>query len=194
MFSRVNHPYIQIDDTYVDIRGNPDYDTGRKRSSSYKDGPVELQDFSDSKPTKRHSYAALATPEAYPDSSTSPLRSNVSKDSLRPPSDIYKQLPAPPRSRWSGWRFTVASGCVTAIFVFICNISLLGWSHNLPLSKTNNLLLFEGSCPKTKTTDTVVHLIINVLSTLLLGASNYAMQVLVAPTRENIDAAHPKGR
>ncbi|KAF3038925.1 hypothetical protein E8E11_002173 [Didymella keratinophila] len=34
---------------------------------------------------------------------------------------------------------------------------------------------------------------INVLSTLMLGASNYLMQCLSAPTRKDIDNAHCKG-
>ena len=39
---------------------------------------------------------------------------------------------------------------------------------------------------------TSLHLAINILSTLLLGASNFCMQVLCAPTREEIDAAHTR--
>jgi hypothetical protein len=36
------------------------------------------------------------------------------------------------------------------------------------------------------------HVGINILSTLLLGASNLCMQLLVAPTRQEIDDAHRK--
>jgi hypothetical protein len=39
----------------------------------------------------------------------------------------------------------------------------------------------------------VVHLVINVLSTFLLGASNYTMQVLSSPTRAEIDREYQKG-
>jgi hypothetical protein len=39
---------------------------------------------------------------------------------------------------------------------------------------------------------TALHLLINLLSSLLLGASNYCMQRLVAPTRKEIDAVHAK--
>ena len=38
--------------------------------------------------------------------------------------------------------------------------------------------------------DTWSHFGINVLSTLLLGASNAAMQCIVAPSRADIDKAH----
>lgn len=38
-----------------------------------------------------------------------------------------------------------------------------------------------------------LHLAINVLSTVLLGASNYCMQCLSSPTRGDVDKAHSKG-
>jgi hypothetical protein len=36
------------------------------------------------------------------------------------------------------------------------------------------------------------HILINALSTLLLAASNYTMQVLSSPTRKDIDKAHAR--
>jgi len=50
----------------------------------------------------------------------------------------------------------------------------------------------EGSCQKTKTLSLWLHLAINVLSTILLSASNYCMQCLSSPTREEVDKAHRK--
>jgi hypothetical protein len=52
--------------------------------------------------------------------------------------------------------------------------------------------MYEGSCSWVKNVDIVAHLLINGLSTLLLGASNLCMQLLAAPTREEIDEAHSK--
>jgi hypothetical protein len=37
-----------------------------------------------------------------------------------------------------------------------------------------------------------IHILINALSTLLLAASNYTMQVLSSPTRKDVDKAHAK--
>ncbi|KAL4930908.1 uncharacterized protein BDV17DRAFT_280507 [Aspergillus undulatus] len=51
---------------------------------------------------------------------------------------------------------------------------------------------YEGKCSTAKTTATVVHLLINILSTIMLGASNYAMQCLAAPSRLEVDEAHEK--
>ena len=52
--------------------------------------------------------------------------------------------------------------------------------------------LSRGSCSKMSNINTGVHVVINVLSTLLLGASNLCMQLLVAPTRSEIDKAHAR--
>ena len=49
-----------------------------------------------------------------------------------------------------------------------------------------------GDCNSTSSLGFWLHLIINGLSTLLLGASNYSMQCLSSPTRSEIDRAHRK--
>jgi hypothetical protein len=57
-----------------------------------------------------------------------------------------------------------------------------------------NGVLFQGNCKTTNALDTLIHLVINILSTSLLGASNYCMQGLNAPTRDEVDAAHKKNK
>jgi hypothetical protein len=37
-----------------------------------------------------------------------------------------------------------------------------------------------------------LHLVINILSTAMLGASNYCMQCLASPSRSQVDEAHKK--
>lgn len=51
-------------------------------------------------------------------------------------------------------------------------------------------VLYEGSCSKTENLTLTVHLCINILSSLLLSASNYTMQVLASPTRQEVDRAY----
>ena len=51
----------------------------------------------------------------------------------------------------------------------------------------------EGSCDKTRNLSLWLHLAINVLGTLLLGASNYCMQCISSPTRLEINKAHSRG-
>ena len=53
--------------------------------------------------------------------------------------------------------------------------------------------LFKGDCAKGRTLDTGVHMVINGIATGLVGASNYTMQCLAAPSRSEVDKAHSKG-
>lgn len=52
--------------------------------------------------------------------------------------------------------------------------------------------IFTGSCDVTKRWDSGLHLAINLLSTVLLAASNYCMQSLAAPTRDDVDRFHSR--
>ena len=56
------------------------------------------------------------------------------------------------------------------------------------------VILREGDCQQIKRVSTIFHIAINILSTLLLGASNLCMQLLAAPTRDEVDKAHQKGK
>ncbi|KAL4915394.1 hypothetical protein BDW62DRAFT_125090 [Aspergillus aurantiobrunneus] len=53
--------------------------------------------------------------------------------------------------------------------------------------------LYQGDCSVTGTWTTGMHLVINVLSSILLAASNYVMQCLSAPSRADVDKAHSRG-
>lgn len=59
---------------------------------------------------------------------------------------------------------------------------------------SGSAVFYRGSCILSQRWNTALHLIINVLSTGILAASNYCMQTLVAPTREEIDDAHARSR
>ncbi|KAI1775604.1 hypothetical protein F4818DRAFT_457822 [Hypoxylon cercidicola] len=50
--------------------------------------------------------------------------------------------------------------------------------------------IYEGDCNKVQTLDQWLHLLINILGTGMLSASNYCMQLQAAPTRADIDRAH----
>jgi hypothetical protein len=53
---------------------------------------------------------------------------------------------------------------------------------------------FQGSCSSVTVLNSALHVGVNVVSSLFLGAGNYCMQILVAPSREETDNAHRKGR
>ncbi|KAL2848856.1 hypothetical protein BJY01DRAFT_246232 [Aspergillus pseudoustus] len=52
--------------------------------------------------------------------------------------------------------------------------------------------LYQGRCSVAKNWTTGIHLLINILSTIILGASNYCLQCLSAPSRSEVDKAHAK--
>ncbi|OQE22231.1 hypothetical protein PENFLA_c013G02865 [Penicillium flavigenum] len=52
--------------------------------------------------------------------------------------------------------------------------------------------VYQGKCSVAKNSATGIHLVINILSTIMLGASNYCMQCLAAPSRSEVDEAHRK--
>lgn len=77
--------------------------------------------------------------------------------------------------------------------VLFINLILTIWA--ISSSEVQNGLgtLQDGKCKRTASLIFWAHLVINILSTILLGASNYSMQCLSSPTREEIDKAHNKG-
>ena len=86
----------------------------------------------------------------------------------------------------------------SAAVVFCLNLAFTVWTiTTLPAGSSfvDGIGVFaEGQCDYIRGANIVVHLLINVLSTILLAGSNFCMQVLSAPTRREVDAAHAKGR
>jgi hypothetical protein len=98
------------------------------------------------------------------------------------------------QTRFSGWRGGVFIAAVTSFFVLLLNTTLAiiaatKWNLGGGIATA-----FTGNCRTALRITNVLHLIINVLSSFLLGASNYCMQRLAAPNRKEIDAAHAKKR
>ena len=93
----------------------------------------------------------------------------------------------------SGWRAGALASCLTALLVLIINISVMIWATaKYPLAGHVGLL-FNGDCAKAKSINAWLQVAVNILSTVLLGASNYCMQCLSSPTREEVDRAHARG-
>lgn len=91
-----------------------------------------------------------------------------------------------------GWRVGVTICASTAAAVLLINIGLTIWASTLNGLSNGIATVQNGSCQKTRNLSLWLHLAINVLSTVLLGASNYCMQCLSSPTREEIDRAHAR--
>ncbi|KAL4992675.1 hypothetical protein BDW68DRAFT_184165 [Aspergillus falconensis] len=94
---------------------------------------------------------------------------------------------------FGGWKATLYLGSITSFTVLILNLVMVCWA-SFRHSDQGQSVLYSGNCDRAKEMGTGVHLLINVLSTLLLGASNFGMQCLSAPTRNDIARAHARNR
>lgn len=107
--------------------------------------------------------------------------------------NILAQNP-PKRSILKSWRFSLVCGAALAVLVLIANIVLLIYTSVKYPVEGNLITLYNGSCDTMQTIFTSTHFGINVLSTLLLSASNVCMQCLAAPTRSDVDRQHARGK
>jgi hypothetical protein len=89
-------------------------------------------------------------------------------------------------SRVSGWRGGVLSSITISASVLLLNVILLILATTIWNPRNGIATSYTGDCETAGRLTTVMHLFINVLSSLLLGASNYCMQRLVAPTRKRL--------
>ena len=85
-------------------------------------------------------------------------------------------------------------GVQTALFVvaivLMANAAITMWT-SITLTVSDGIgTLHVGPCAEVKKTGLGLHILINFLGTLLLGASNLCMQCLSSPTRSEVDAQH----
>lgn len=91
-----------------------------------------------------------------------------------------------------GWQKGVVFGTAAAFMVLLMNVGFLAWIVAVLKFVNGNATIFSGNCNTVSRLELGLHLLINIFSTTLLAASNYCMQVLSAPTREEVDLAHVK--
>lgn len=98
------------------------------------------------------------------------------------------------RRRFSGWRGGVLAAVASAGSVLLVNFVFTIWAANKSQSGLNIGVIWEGECSTIQTADLWIHILVNILGTVLLGSSNYTMQCLSSPTRREVDAAHAVGK
>lgn len=108
-----------------------------------------------------------------------------------------------PRSRW---RRSALAFALAAVFVFVVNLSFAVWATTQQKRRSritsfwdiyrvvdpNIGIVLEGDSSYVKCWNTVLHVAINIMSTILLAGSNYCMQCIMAPNRTEITAAHER--
>lgn len=102
------------------------------------------------------------------------------------------------RSLGHGWRgsavlLSILSASTTVVLTILLFLSVfkLG-SGSSSFSGTSRL--FSGECSQASRLTIFLHLAINIIASIILASSNFFMQVLVAPTRKDVDKAHARGR
>ena len=95
---------------------------------------------------------------------------------------------------FSGYRSGVIMSASTATVVLLLNIIFCAWAVGQHGLKYYSGTLMKGSCSEMRKKNTAIHILINVLSSILLGGSNYCMQCLTAPTRQDVDNSHAQSR
>ena len=91
---------------------------------------------------------------------------------------------------WKGWKRGASICLVIVAGVLVLNICLTAWAATTFGLSGGIGTIHKDKCATIKKTGLWLHIGINVLSTMLLGASNYYMQCLCSPTRQEVDRAH----
>ena len=103
----------------------------------------------------------------------------------------YRSLLDFPGAKWpKGCQGGVTNALIFGISTLILNIAVASWLSRASGFSPDLVAIQQMSCKSSRRIILVVGLIINVLSTLLLAASNYCMQILSSPLREEVDTAH----
>jgi hypothetical protein len=103
-------------------------------------------------------------------------------------------------STWRKWKnrrkFTLWSCFATIFAVFLTNlvVATVAWKR-LPKTTSDTYVrgVYSGKCNTVKNAGIGAHVVINILGTLMLGASNLCMQLISAPSRKEINRAHARG-
>ncbi|KAF4984839.1 hypothetical protein FDECE_17006, partial [Fusarium decemcellulare] len=93
----------------------------------------------------------------------------------------------------TGWRAGASYFAIAALLSLLLNIVLAIWVPTLESFQHGIGVLWTGSCRTVSLYNKLIHFGISAITTLLLSGSNYCMQCLTAPTRQNLQEAHNKG-
>ncbi|KAI0426759.1 hypothetical protein F5Y09DRAFT_50659 [Xylaria sp. FL1042] len=74
--------------------------------------------------------------------------------------------------------------------IFSTNLFILLYASSKYPSINGVGLLYAGECDTVKTANRLLHLLINILSTGMLSASTFCIQLQASPTRADVDKAH----
>ena len=94
--------------------------------------------------------------------------------------------------RVSGWRRLAAFNILGMSVLSIILLALLVFSSIRAGGLSKVLVLLDRPCHETERLNLWLHLVTNIISTVILASANFFMQILTAPSRQEIDIAHAK--
>lgn len=82
----------------------------------------------------------------------------------------------------------------SALFVVAASFAMTIWSITAFSPNSQGVgTFFAGNCTRVSRLNSGIHAVMNIFSGILLSSGNYCMQLLVSPSRDEIDEAHSKG-
>ncbi|KAF3010638.1 hypothetical protein E8E13_004270 [Curvularia kusanoi] len=94
----------------------------------------------------------------------------------------------------AGWRAGLHRAFIFSLAALLVNASIFLWLYLEFDHPGGTGTIKVSNCGDIGKIETGVKVGLNVISTLILGASTYAMQGTTSPTREEVDLAHKKGK
>lgn len=80
-----------------------------------------------------------------------------------------------------------------ALVTTVVNIGFTAWAYSIDAPTNGVGTILQGDCVWMARVNSAAHIVLNALSSLFLGAGNYCMQVLVAPSPAEVRGAHRRG-
>lgn len=94
----------------------------------------------------------------------------------------------------AGWRAGLLRAFMFSLAALLVNVSVFLWLFFEFNSTHAPGIIRKSSCTEIGRIEMAIKVGLNVISTLILGASTYAMQGTTSPTRKEVDKAHTKGK
>ena len=109
----------------------------------------------------------------------------------RPYKKVFQRTGSDRSSKLKGWRIGLWTGFSTACVILLGNVTLIVLGASRNGGYVDGIGILEiGPTDKISSIGTAYHILINILSTALLTSSNFCMQILGSPTRQEVDVAH----
>lgn len=91
-----------------------------------------------------------------------------------------------------GWKGGLIRCAIFSTVLWLLMIIAYIYLYSRSETERGSGVIMTGSCSVVSRANTIIHAALNIVTTLMLGASTYAMESLCCPTREEVDAAHAK--